>query len=68
MMKKVDVFEGDSLNRQCPPDNENNVRCRFFGTGAGGTKLTVPFTDDILGRHLLFLGGIGKVKRTLCFK
>lgn len=67
-MKKIDVFEGDSLNRQCPPDNENNVRCRFFGTSADGRQQTVPFSDDILGKHLLFMGGIGTGKTNALYQ
>ena len=39
-----------------------NARCRFFGISSGGGQVTVPITDDILGRHLLFLGGIGTGK------
>jgi len=67
-MKKIDVFDGDTLHRQCPPDKESNVRCRFFGVGADGGQLTAPFTDDTLGKHLLFLGGIGTGKTNALFQ
>jgi len=67
-MKQLEVFEGDKLNRKCPTDNERNARCRFFGVNAEGKQLTVPFTDDVLGKHLLFLGGIGTGKTNALFQ
>jgi len=61
-MKKIDIFDGDRLNQAPPIDTGAPARCRFFGTALDDSQVTVPFNDDLLGRHLLFLGGIGTGK------
>jgi type IV secretory pathway TraG/TraD family ATPase VirD4 len=67
-MKEITIFEGDELKHSCPPDNNRNfARCRFFGRDRG-SQVTVPFTDDTLGKHLLFLGGIGTGKTNALFQ
>ncbi|GHV16942.1 hypothetical protein FACS189425_02170 [Clostridia bacterium] len=66
-MRKVEVFEGDKLNRTAPPDAGANIRARFFGVDENGGQITVPIGDDTFERHLLFLGGIGTGKTNALF-
>lgn len=67
-MKTIEVFDGDCLSRQCPPDSDGRVRARLYGIGENGTQVTVPISDDIFGRHILLLGGIGTGKTNAMFQ
>jgi type IV secretory pathway TraG/TraD family ATPase VirD4 len=69
-MKQISVFDGDALKRECPIVDSGTVdaRCRFFGKTQAGSQITVPFSDDTLGKHLLFLGGIGTGKTNALFQ
>jgi len=61
-MKKIEVFEGNSLYDAPIPYPVSNPMCAFWGSGASGEQLAVPLDADLLSRHLLFLGGIGTGK------
>jgi type IV secretory pathway TraG/TraD family ATPase VirD4 len=65
-MKKTEIFEGQEL-RSDPPQSVANVRCRFVGMGAANAELAVPLDDDLLSRHILFLGSIGTGKTNAIF-
>jgi len=57
-MKKIEVFEGNTLNDKPVQYAVNNPICGFQGID----NLTVPLDADLLSRHLMFLGGIGTGK------
>lgn len=61
-MKKIEIFEGNEL-RQVPPQlTPQNPKCWFEGLLGGGQKAYLPFDEELLSRHLMFLGGIGTGK------
>jgi len=61
-MKKIEVFEGNSLHDKPVPYAVNNPICSFSGIDPGNASLTVPLDADLLSRHMMFLGGIGTGK------
>lgn len=67
-MKRIEVFEGHELKRVLPVLPNSGVRCYFVGHDGIGKQSFVPFGDDLLSRHLLFLGGIGTGKTNAIFQ
>ena len=61
-MKKIEVFEGNTLHDQPIQYDAYNPICEFQGVGVDNLSLTVPLNADILSRHLMFIGGIGTGK------
>ncbi|MDR1615534.1 MAG: type IV secretion system DNA-binding domain-containing protein [Syntrophomonadaceae bacterium] len=62
-MKKVEVFDGNSL--QPSPTlvkPAGRVMATFSGSDAAGKRAQIPFDENLLSRHLMFLGGIGTGK------
>ncbi len=56
-MKKIEVFDGNSLSSQVVFYQTENPRCAFLGEGNN-----IPIDADLLSKHMLFLGGIGTGK------
>lgn len=67
-MTNVQVFEGDRLETKPPVFSCKTERCRLLGRDAAGATCTVPLTEDLLSKHLLFLGGIGTGKTNAIFQ
>lgn len=67
-MKSIQVFEGYELRQAPPSEPAVDARCHFLGMDSAGTKLSVPLDDDLLSRHMLFLGGIGTGKTNAIFQ
>ncbi|MCS7290599.1 MAG: type IV secretion system DNA-binding domain-containing protein [Roseiflexus sp.] len=67
-MKKIEVFEGHELKPAPPALRSAGARCYFIGVDMAGKDVTVPLYDDLLSRHLLFLGGIGTGKTNAIFQ
>lgn len=67
-MSKATVFEGNQLNQQAPPVVSDNARCAIRGTDAEGKRVSFPLSDDLLSKHLLFIGGIGMGKTNGIFQ
>jgi len=60
----VTVFDGNRLHDLPVPYPVKEPKCAFHGTAPNGTDIYVPLDDEILSRHILFLGGIGTGKTT----
>lgn len=67
-MKQIDVFDGNALMMDPVAYPVQNVRCAFMGTNRVGGDIYVPFDAELLGRHLMFLGGIGTGKTNAFFQ
>lgn len=57
-----DVLFGDSLMRHAPRKSIPNPRCFLSGFDASSNRVAIPFNEEMLGRHLMLLGGIGTGK------
>ena len=53
----AETLFGDSLMMSAPALNVPNPRCFFSGIDASNRHVQVPFNEDMLGRHLMLLGG-----------
>ncbi len=68
IMKNISVFEGNELQED-PPEFQGSVpRCSLSGGTTNRRNVQVPLSDDLLSRHLLFLGGIGTGKTNGIFQ
>ncbi len=67
-MKRISVFEGDELKLTAPDINDRNARCYLHGIGTNEDAIRVPLSDDLLSKHMLFLGGIGMGKTNGIFQ
>ena len=67
-MKNIQVFEGNELKLSSPALSGNSARCYLYGTDGIGSDTKIPLSDELLGRHLLFLGGIGTGKTNAIYQ
>ena len=69
-MKATEILDGNRLHTTVPMPTipEDAIRCAFMGKGLDGNPAIVPFDDDLLSRHILFLGGIGTGKTNSFFQ
>ena len=56
------VLFGDELNKDCPIIFTGEPMCFFRGTDATEKAACIPLDNDLLSKHVLFLGGIGTGK------
>lgn len=61
-MKQIEVFDGNRLYDAPTPYPVNNPKCAFMGIGANDANIYVPLDNELLSRHIMFLGGIGTGK------
>ena len=61
-MRQIEVFEGNQLYDVPLQYPVTNPKCAFVGTDSNNANLVVPLDEDLLSRHILFLGGIGTGK------
>lgn len=64
MRKSIEVFEGHELKHTPPPTPNLSTRFRLLGMDG----LAVPFDDELLSRHMLFLGSIGSGKTNAVYQ
>lgn len=69
-MKATEILGGNRLHttpiyRPIPNDE---IKCAFLGKGFDDRPAFVPFNNDLLSRHILFLGGIGTGKTNSYFQ
>lgn len=67
-MTKTMVFEGNELSRTVPVNNSQQARCAIRGEDASGKPASFFLSDDLLSKHLLFIGGIGMGKTNGIFQ
>jgi len=67
-MTKTTVFEGNELSRTVPINDFPQARCAIHGTDAYSKPAIFPLSDDLLSKHLLFIGGIGMGKTNGIFQ
>lgn len=60
-MKIIETFEGNQLTKYSEHKVKNPV-CSFFGKDCDNNSTFVPLNNDLLGKHILFIGGIGTGK------
>lgn len=61
-MKQIEVFDGNKLHKEPVPYKTNKPKCAFLGLDSTGKDIYVPLDEDLLSRHITFLGGIGTGK------
>jgi type IV secretory pathway TraG/TraD family ATPase VirD4 len=57
-------YEGEELWDEVPVIDPKEARCAFHGFDYSGKVSSIPLNDDILSKHVVFLGGIGTGKTT----
>lgn len=67
-MKQTSVFDGNDLKSEVPPIRTTGIRCYLEGTCPDGSLARVPISDDLVSKHILFLGGIGMGKTNGIFQ
>lgn len=67
-MKQVEIYDGNMLHTEQIKVDYENPKYAFIGTDGKGERCYVPFNDDILSRHMVFLGGIGTGKTNAFFQ
>jgi len=67
-MTKTMVFEGNELSQTVPVNNSPQARCAIRGQDSSGKLASFPLSDDLLSKHLLFIGGIGMGKTNGIFQ
>lgn len=61
LRQQSSVLFGDKLNKSVPAFNQTPF-IYLPGTIADGTHVPIPFSTDILSKHMMLLGGIGTGK------
>jgi type IV secretory pathway TraG/TraD family ATPase VirD4 len=64
-MQKIEVFDGDRLHKSYTAVPAEKARCVFWGKNK---EIAIPLTDEMLSRHIMFLGGIGTGKTNAFFQ
>lgn len=69
-MRTTEILDGNRLHTVPPKSTiePKDIRCAFLGKDSSGNFMEVPFDDDLLSRHILFLGGIGTGKTNAYFQ
>ncbi|MES0490993.1 MAG: type IV secretion system DNA-binding domain-containing protein [Leptospirales bacterium] len=67
-MKQITVFEGNKLQNTTPNLDVSDPRCLLYGADGDGKKVELPVSDDLLSKHMLFLGSIGTGKTNGIFQ
>lgn len=67
-MKQVEVFDGNQLYYAPVRYQTNQAKCAFIGNGPEGKDIYVPLDEELMGRHMMFLGGIGTGKTNAFFQ
>ena len=67
-IKQTTVFDGNELKPTVPNLDGSQARCFLHGKDSQGRAQQVPLSDDLLSKHMLFLGGIGMGKTNGIFQ
>jgi len=66
-MKHIEVFDGNELSNKPIDYVVKDAKCAFVGVDEDGKDIYVPLDEELLGRHILNLGGIGTGKTNTFF-
>ncbi len=61
-MHTVETFDGNTFRQEPVYYPTKDAKCAFYGIGAQQQQIFVPFDQNLLSRHIAFLGGIGTGK------
>lgn len=61
-MKTIEVFEGNQLSEIYPGYQVKEPILSFWGKDKSQRQVFIPFNNDLLGKHIMFIGGIGTGK------
>jgi len=67
-IKQTSVFDGNDLKLAIPVIDSQSARCFLLGSSGDGKDVRLPLSDDLLSKHMLFLGGIGMGKTNGIFQ
>jgi type IV secretory pathway TraG/TraD family ATPase VirD4 len=67
-MKVINVFDGHELRQTVPSLATSTSRCSLLGYDGENRKISIPLDDNLLSKHILFLGGIGSGKTNAIFQ
>lgn len=67
-MKQIEVFDGNQLHNLPVNMQIQTPKCAFTGINPSGSPIQVPLDENLLSRHILFLGGIGTGKTNAFFQ
>jgi type IV secretory pathway TraG/TraD family ATPase VirD4 len=66
-VQEIELFAGNCLRGQVAQSEPGITRCQLQGEDSSGRPATLAITDELLSKHLLFLGGIGTGKTNAIF-
>lgn len=61
-MKTIEIFDGNQYKDEPVFYPTIDPKCAFYGWGKQGQPIYVPIDENLLSRHITFLGGIGTGK------
>lgn len=67
-VKEVSVFEGNRLRSDLPETSHQASRCHLIGCDITGNAARISLDDELLSKHMVFLGGIGTGKTNAIFQ
>lgn len=67
-LKQTSVFDGNALKSSIPNLDPQGARCFLEGRAADNSPARVPLSDNLLSKHMLFIGGIGMGKTNGIFQ
>jgi type IV secretory pathway TraG/TraD family ATPase VirD4 len=67
-IQQVSVFEGNELHKSIPTFANQNAKVFIRGKSGEGTAFSIPITEDLQSKHMLFIGGIGMGKTSGIFQ
>lgn len=67
--KEIAVFEGVALQKRAPHiPSKSQPYCFLSGVDRTGRRVEIGLDDDLLSKHLMFLGGIGTGKTNALYQ
>lgn len=67
-IQQVTVFDGNELHKSPPSFSNQNSKVFIHGRSAEGLPISIPISEDLQSKHMLFVGGIGMGKTNGIFQ
>jgi len=67
-IQQVSVFEGNELRKIPPSFPDQSTKVVVRGKSTEGKAISIPITEDLQSKHMLFIGGIGMGKTNGIFQ